>query len=51
MSSTNTQPEIDFRDKTTFRIVHKTMLQNLLQARNYAAIQLLEERNALLRER
>jgi hypothetical protein len=55
MSSTNTQPEIkpeiDFRDTTTVRIVHEATLQNLLQARNYAALQLLEERNSLLRER
>ena len=51
MSSPKPRPKLDFRDNMTLRIIHEATLQDLLQARNYAAIQLLEERNALLRER
>jgi hypothetical protein len=55
MSSPETQaetrPVLDFNNDTTLRLIHEANLQDLLRARNYATIQLLEERNTLLRER
>jgi hypothetical protein len=51
MSSPKNQQDLDFRDDKTIRIVHEATLQDLLRARNYPTLQLLEERNALLRER
>ena len=51
MSSPENRPKLDFRDNTTLCLLHEANLQDLLQARNYATLQLLEERNALLRER
>ena len=50
-SSPQIHQKLDFRDNTTLRIAHEATLHDLLSARNYAALQLLEERNALLRER
>jgi hypothetical protein len=51
MSSPKVHPKLDFKDNTTLRIIHEANLQDLLQARNYVTLQLLEEHNALLRER
>ena len=50
MSSPEAQKKLDFRDYTTLRIVHEASLEDLLRARNYAALHLLNERNALLHE-
>ena len=50
MSSPKSQPKLDIKENKTLRLIHEASLQDLLQARNYAALQLLEERNTLLRE-
>ena len=43
--------KINFSDVLTLRTIHEAGLQDLLRARNYAVLQLLAERNKLLRER
>ena len=43
MSSPEAQPKLDFKDNKTLRLIHEASLQDLLQARNYAALRLLEE--------
>ena len=50
MSSPENQPKLDFRGNTTLHLLHEATLQDLLWARNYAKLQLLKERNALLHE-
>lgn len=51
MPSEDNNPEVNMSTGLAIRTLHEATLQDLIRARNYDVLQLLGERNLVLRER